>query len=121
MTAKQWKTTINKALKELGNDGAAYASVVSTLAGILEQRDAVFERYLEEGAEPVQGYTNRGGSTNTVKNPLVLLWDDLNKTALAYWRELGLTPSSYRKITGDPPKRGKPGGLAAALRSVEAG
>ena len=50
------------------------------------------------------------------KNPLLVLWDDLNKSALAYWRELGLTPSSYKKMTGDTVKAG---GLAAALASVK--
>lgn len=53
------------------------------------------------------------------KNPLLVLWDDLNKSALAYWRELGMTPSSYKKMTGDAPKKEKGGGLAEALKSLE--
>lgn len=121
MTAKQWKTTINKALRDLGQTEKAYKSVVDTLSDILEQRDRTYEQYIDEGAEPVQSYTNKGGATNTIKNPLLVLWDDLNKSALAYWRELGLTPSSYKKITGDSPKKEKAGGLAAALKSIEAG
>ena len=121
MDAKNWKTRIAKALKSQENDISAYSSVISTLADILEQRDAVFAQYQEEGAQPVQEYTNKGGATNTVKNPLIVLWDDLNKTALSYWRELGLTPSSYKKITGGAPKKVKPGGLAAALKSIETG
>ena len=54
------------------------------------------------------------------KNPLLVLWDDLNKTALAYWRELGLTPSSYKKMTGDAPKKEKPQGLVEVLSKLEA-
>ena len=51
-----------------------------------------------------------------------MLWDDLNKSALAYWRELGLTPSAYKKMTGDAVKKEKAaGGLAAALREIENG
>ena len=54
------------------------------------------------------------------KNPLLVLWDELNKTALAYWRELGLTPSAYKKITGEGAKKDtKAKGLAAALASLE--
>lgn len=121
MTAKQWKAAINKALSALGQTDKAYKAVVDTLADILEQRDRTYEHYVAAGAEPVVDYTNKGGSTNTIKNPLIVLWDDLNKSALAYWRELGLTPSSYKKITGDAPKKEKPGGLAAALKSIEAG
>ena len=64
-------------------------------------------------------YTNKGNATNMVKNPLLILWDDLNKSALAYWRELGLTPSSFRKMTGGAKEKEEKGGLAAALASLE--
>ena len=54
------------------------------------------------------------------KNPLLVMWDEQNKTALAYWRELGLTSSSYKKLTGEGPKKEeKKKGLAAALASIE--
>lgn len=121
MTAKQWKTQINKALSALGQTEKAYNHVIATLADILEQRDNVYQQYIDEGCHAVREYTNKGGATNTTKNPLLVLWDELNKTALAYWRELGLTPSSYKKMTGDAPKKEKPGGLVAALKSIEAG
>ena len=88
----------------------AYLPVVETLASILEQRD---KTHIE--------YTNKGGSTNRTKNPLLVLWDDLNKSALTYWRDLGLTPSSYKKMTGDSPKNGVIGGLEEALKKIETG
>ena len=119
MTAKQWKNLIKRQLKALGQTEKAYDSVISTLADILEQTDAVYIKYLADGGHPVREYTNKGGATNTTKNPLLVLWDDLNKSALAYWRELGMTPSSYKKMTGDSPKKGKSGGLAEALKSLE--
>ena len=119
MTAKQWKNRINQQLSALGQTEKAYDSVVSTLADILEQRDAVYQDYIDGGCEPVREYTNKGGATNLTKNPLLVLWDDLNKSALAYWRELGMTPSSYKKMTGDAPKKEKGGGLAEALKSLE--
>ena len=119
MTANQWKNLIKRQLSALGQTEKAYDSVISTLADILEQRDAVYQEYIDAGCEPVREYTNKGGNTNLTKNPLLVLWDDLNKTALAYWRELGLTPSSYKKMTGDAPKKKKGGGLAEALKSIE--
>ena len=119
MTAKQWKNRINQQLSALGQTEKAYDSVVSTLADILEQRDTVYQEYIDGGCEPVREYTNKGGATNMTKNPLLVLWDDLNKSALAYWRELGMTPSSYKKMTGDAPKKEKGGGLAEALKSLE--
>lgn len=119
MTAKQWKTLIKKQLSDLDNMKKSYESVVSTLADILEQRDAVYQQYVEDGAHPVMEYTNKFGAVNLTKNPVLVLWDELNKTALAYWRELGLTPSSYKKIAGEGPKKGKVSGLAEALKSLE--
>ena len=119
MTAKQWENLIKKQLSRLGQTEEAYHSVVSTLADILEQRDSVYQEYVDGGCEAVREYTNKGGNTNLTKNPLLVLWDDLNKTALAYWRELGMTPSSYKKMTGDAPKKEKVSGLAAALKNLE--
>lgn len=119
MTAKQWKNLIKRQLKALGQTESAYDSVVSTLSDILEQRDVVYQQYQDDGCQPVREYTNKGGATNTTKNPLLVLWDDLNKSALAYWRELGLTPSSYKKMTGDSPKKEKTDGLAKALKTLE--
>ena len=119
MTAKQWEKLIKKQLYRLGQTEEAYHSVVSTLADILEQRDSVYQEYVDGGGEAVREYTNKGGNTNLTKNPLLVLWDDLNKTALAYWRELGMTPSSYKKMTGDAPKKEKVSGLAAALKDLE--
>ena len=120
MTSKQWEKLIKKQLSALGQEEKAYDSVVSTLADVLAQRDAVYEQYKEEGCVPVLEHTNNRGSSNVVKNPLVVLWDDLNKSALAYWRELGLTPTSYKKMTGDAPKKEKPQGLVEVLSKLEA-
>lgn len=54
------------------------------------------------------------------KNPLLVMWDEQNKTALAYWRELGLTPSSYKKLTGEGAKKeSKQKGLTAILAEFE--
>lgn len=119
MTAKQWKTKIKKQLSSLEQKPEGYKPVMDTLADILEQRDNVYNQYCEEGCLPVCKYTNKAGATNTTKNPLLVLWDDLNKSALAYWRELGLTPSSYKKITGAAPEPERKKGLAAALSSIE--
>lgn len=105
----------------LGVQKDAYNSAVETLAGILEQRDKTFKEFQSAGGKSIIEYTNKGGATNMTKNPLLVLWDDLNKSALAYWRELGMTPSSYKKMTGDAPRLKKLDGLAAALASIESG
>lgn len=71
--------------------------VISELAEILERRDAVAEEY-DANPLPVIRFTNTAGAENVVKNPLLMLIDDMNKAALQYWRDLGLTPAGLRKI-----------------------
>ncbi len=120
MSKTKWKNLIIKQLTALGLQNDAYESTVESLAAILEQRDKTFKEFRQNGGKSVIEYTNKGGSTNMTKNPLLVLWDDLNKTALAYWRELGLTPSSYKKLTGTGAKQEESRkGLAAALASIE--
>ncbi len=119
MTKIKWKNRIIKQLTAMGTDIDTYEAVIEALAAILAQRDCTREEFELDGARSVIAHTNQGGSTNTVKNPLLVLWDDLNKSALAYWRELGMTPSSYRKMTGDVMQKEKRPSLAAVLASIE--
>lgn len=63
-------------------------------------------------------YTNKGGATNMVENPLLALWDNLNKSALAYWRDLGLTPAGLKRIDDSAMKKKKKDSLAEALREL---
>lgn len=121
MTKNKWKSLILAQMAALHVQNDAYISVVEALAGILEQRDKTFREFKDSGGRSVIEYTNKGGSTNMTKNPLLVLWDDLNKSALAYWRELGMTPSSFKKMTGGTLVEEKESGLVAALKSIEGG
>lgn len=118
MAKTKWKTVITKQMAALKIDTEPYKPVIATLCDILEQRDAVYVQYIDEGAQPVREYTNKAGATNITKNPLLMLWDDLNKSALAYWRDLGLTPSSYKKLAGDKPPETK-SKLVEALSEID--
>lgn len=98
MKKEQWKKRIIKATKDAGTYKPFFDDVINTLASIMEIRDITEQEYINSGAEPVIKYTNKGGSENVVKNPILVLIGDLNKDALAYWRDLGLTPAGYKKI-----------------------
>ena len=111
MESEKWRRKIKDNLKKLGTYDAAYNSVINTLADTLEQRDKVYGNYKKNDEDMIVEYTNKAGKTNMVTN-------ELNKTALSYWKELGLTPSSLKKIGGARPEE-KPTGLAAALASIE--
>ena len=52
---------------------------------------------LDDDEKIIIEVTNSKG-TAKVKNPLIAIWEDLNKLALNYWRDLGLTPAGLKKI-----------------------
>ena len=121
MTAAKWKRKIKKSLVDAGTYKNIFDAVIESLSDVLEQRDRAKEQFDASGGNMVISYTNKGGATNPAKNPFLVAWDDLNSTALSYWRELGLTPASFKKMTGSSaPAEEKKSGLAAALKSIEA-
>lgn len=95
MESKKWRAKIKKATQEVDTYRPAFDPIINALADILEKRDEVLESY--DGV-PIILHTNSHGETNRMKNPSLMLWDDLNKTALTYWRDLGLTPAGLKKI-----------------------
>ena len=94
----KWKAKIVKACKAAGTYKEYFDPVVSTLAEILDKRDAAQKKFIESGARIMIEYTNKAGATNYVQNPLIRLINDLNRDALTYWKELGLTAASLKKI-----------------------
>lgn len=101
MNRGEWEKRIKKMAKDAGTYRPCFDEAIRTLAGMLENRDIAEEEYKRLGSKPVIKYTNKGGSTNPTKNPLLVVVDDLNKTALSYWRDLGLTPAGLKKLKED--------------------
>ena len=98
MKKASWKKKIMEACKDAGTYRPYFESVIDTLAGIMEARDDAQEKFSASGGQTVVAHTNKGGATNIVKNPALVIVDDFNKTALAYWRDLGLTPAGLKRI-----------------------
>lgn len=98
MDRKQWKTKIKAAAKKAGTYQPFFDSIIDTLSGILERRDEAEQKFRESGGEIVTEHTNQGGATNAVINPALRVVNELNRDALAYWRDLGLTPAGLKKI-----------------------
>jgi phage terminase small subunit len=119
MEAKKWKSLIVKNCKAVGTYQKAFEPVIATLADILEKRDEAQEFYVTAGKQIIVEHTNKGGSTNLEQNPVVRLINDLNRDALQYWRELGLTPSGLRKINEESLKQDKRSALDKVLESLE--
>lgn len=119
MKKKAWKARIKKACIEVGTYRESFDSVITSLAETLETRDKVRKYYEESGALPIVQHTNKSGNTNLVKNPILTMYDDLNNTALMYWRELGLTPKGLKAIDERAMRSTKKGNtLGDALREL---
>lgn len=118
MTKRQWKNRIIKACDDAGTYEQHFDYIIDTLASILEKRDETEKQYIQTGSHPIVKYTNKGGATNPTKNPALVMWDDLNKSALAYWRDLGLTPAGLKKLKGDNVDTSEESPLVKAIREI---
>lgn len=98
MKKEAWKEEIRGASEAAGTYRPYFDSIIDTLAGIMEMRDDAAEKFAATGGNTVVAHTNKGGATNIVKNPALVVILDCNAQALAYWRDLGLTPSGLKKI-----------------------
>ena len=117
----EWIIKIKNSCEGVGTYRSEFDDVISALALILEERDKAYDQYIKSGGHPVIIHTNRGGSANPAKNPILVLWSDLNAQALSYWRDLGLTPSGLKKLDEGALKPAKKDALAEAFKQFGAG
>lgn len=118
MKKGEWLAKIENACKEAGTYRPFFDSVIDTLAGIMETRDRAQEDFDASGGTVTIEHTNNGGTTNTVKNPALVVLMDCNTQALAYWRDLGLTPAGYKKLNADVVKVEGSGNLESLLEKM---
>lgn len=118
MTVEEWKKTIISACKDAGTYKPFFDKMIETLADILAKRDLANEGFLKSGGNPVITHTNQGGNSNPTKNPFLVVIDDYNKTALAYWRDLGLTPKGLKALDDQALKAKKLTGLEQVLEKI---
>ncbi len=118
MDTEGWKNQIKEAAVSVGTYNSAFDAVIETLADILARRDDANEQYTATGGHPIVKHTNKGGATNLEQNPILRLVNDLNRDALAYWRDLGLTPAGLKRINEKAMEKKKTNALAEALREL---
>ena len=118
MTKAEWKNIITECAKQAGTYRLFFDSVINTLAAILERRDAAEAEFEAGGGEVVVEHTNKAGATNIEQNPILRLINDLNRDALAYWRDLGLTPAGLKRINEKAMKAAKKSALTEALKGI---
>ena len=98
--AKKHMLKIRRQMKKIGTYKPEYEAAIKILAEALRDYDCAKEQFEEDGGKYMVEYTNKAGATNYVKRPLYVVMDDLRKNIVTYGRELGLTPTGYKKIGG---------------------
>ena len=119
MEKADWQKKIQNELEALNTYKPAYDTIIGSLAGILEERDRVYQKYQDEGARPIIERTSDRGAVNMAKNPHIVLWNELNAAALSYWRELGMTPAGYKKLNATVIENPQQSSLEALLAKLE--
>lgn len=115
MKQNTWKKRIISQCESAGTYRDYFLPAIETLAGILEKRDDAQDLFEKSGGNILVRHTNKAGATNIEQNPALRLINDLNRDALTYWRDLGLTPAGLKKIDENSMKQKKQSSLAEVL------
>lgn len=118
MTQKEWHSAIEQYCEAAGTYRPFFNEVIDTLAGILERRDEALRQFEVSGGHVIVAHTNKAGATNLEQNPALRAINDMNRDALAYWRDLGLTPAGLKKIDEQALKGQKKSGLSEILKGI---
>ncbi len=118
MDKAEWIERITASAEAAGTYRPYFGDVIDTLADILERRDIARELFVASGGNVLVNHTNKAGATNTEQNPVLRMVNDLNRDALAYWRDLGLTPAGLKRIDDQSMKQRKKSALAEALKGL---
>ena len=101
MTKNKWKEAIVAACKEAGTYRPFFDAAIDVLAETMERRDKAKRAWKKHGGLQVLTKEDQLGNVIAYKNPEIVLIDRMEQTALAYWRDLGLTPAGLRKLNAD--------------------
>ena len=98
MDKTTWQNRITQSCKTAGTYQTFFDDIIETLASILENRDRAQEQFVAMKCQPVVSHTNKGGNTNLVKNPALVIINECNAQALTFWKELGLTAKAFQAM-----------------------
>lgn len=118
MDRAEWTKVITKSCEDAGTYRPFFNDVIDTLAGIMEVRDEAQAQFEETGGRAVVKQPSSTGVIRDVKNPALVVLMDCNAQALAYWRDLGLTPAGYKRLNADVVKDEGQGNLETLLEKM---
>lgn len=85
-------------MQSLGLYKVEFMPTIERLAMLYVQREKLEKQFADSGGNAVIMHTNKVGATNAAKNPFLTARDEVYTQLLAHEKELGLTPSSLRRI-----------------------
>ncbi len=100
-TARAHLIDIRKKCTALGVWRAEFSAAAHRLARIYAHIDQIEALTESETFEYLTSHTNKNGSTNLIKNPLLAQLDNLYDQALTLERELGLTSAALKRIKNE--------------------
>lgn len=96
-TEKGYAQKIRARMKQVGTYRREFELTIERLAKVYMRIDRTEEEFTKSGGSTIVEKVTKAG-TNWEKNPLLQEIDNLGKLALEMEKELGLTPSSLRKV-----------------------
>ena len=121
MKASQWKRKLIQQCKDVDTYQDSFLGAITTLASLLERRDEAYAEFVAGGCQTMVTRISDRGAVNQAINPLLKLWQDLNRDALAYWRDLGLTPAGYKRLNLEAAQAKSNDGFDKILSQLMAG
>lgn len=115
MTKKKWKGRIIQCCDDAGTYKPYFEDVIDTLADILQRRDEAQNLFKKSHDDMLVSYTNKSGASNLELHPALKTVNALNRDALQYWKELGLTPATLKKMNESAFKEQSQSGFSLAL------
>ena len=101
MTADEWQSTITAQMRDKGLDSMCDSPVVRDTAMLAAEADRLWHDYQASGGPPVVKHPHVKGATTLERTPLLQAWLAVQAQTLANYRELCLTPKSYRQAVGE--------------------
>lgn len=101
MTKNKWKEAIVSACEAAGTYRPYFDAPIDVLAETMERRDRAKKVWKKNGSQTTLYKIDQLGNTIAYKNPELVMIDKMEQSALAYWRDLGLTPAGLRKLNAE--------------------
>ena len=97
-TERQWRSEVVRKMKSIGTYDIAFSHTIDMLAKILYDYHDAMAKFEKSGGNIIISHTNKSGATNPVKNPFYQAIEKLRSDMVLYSRELGLTPTGFKKL-----------------------